>query len=160
MKDNFKVKRKNRGGIEEAISVDLVNDIDVGRKVKRWKDRPYESEKGERNKEKTVKDSDKKEEETSKEKRLIQENIGKNRDKDISNNNIEIDKITEPMMMEDTSEEELAREEDLTLSEDKEDGFRTVVRRSQNKAFEKLVQIKGIFTDIDRMTEEDRIIGE
>lgn len=128
--------------------------------MKRWKDRPYESEKGERNKEKTVKDSDKKEEETSKEKRLIQENIGKNRDKDISNNNIEIDKITEPMMMEDTSEEELAREEDLTLSEDKEDGFRTVVRRSQNKAFEKLVQIKGIFTDIDRMTEEDRIIGE
>lgn len=128
--------------------------------MKRWKDRHYESEKGERNKEKTVKDSDKKEEETSKEKRLIQENIGKNRDKDISNNNIEIDKITEPMMMEDTSEEELAREEDLTLSEDKEDGFRTVVWRSRNKAFEKLVQIKGIFTDIDRMTEEDRIIGE
>lgn len=128
--------------------------------MKRRKDRPYESEKGERNKEKTVKDSDKKEEETSKEKRLIQENIGKNRDKDISNNNIEIDKITELMMMEDTSEEELAREEDLTLSEDKEDSFRTVVRRSRNKAFEKLVQIKGIFTDIDRMTEEDRIIGE
>lgn len=128
--------------------------------MKRKKDRPYESEKGGRNKEKTVKDSDKKEEETSKEKRLIQENIGKNRDKDISNNNIEIDKITEPMMMEDTSEEELAREEDLTLSEDKEDSFRTVVRRSRNKAFEKLVQIKGIFTDIDRMTEEDRIIGE
>lgn len=127
--------------------------------MKRRKDRPYESEKGERNKEKTVKDSGKKEEETSKEKRLIQENIGKNRDKDISNN-IEIDKITELMMMEDTSEEELAREEDLTLSEDKEDGFRTVVRRSRNKAFEKLVQIKGIFTDIDRMTEEDRIIGE
>lgn len=50
--------------------------------MKRRKDRPYESEKGERNKEKTVKDSDKKEEETSKEKRLIQENIGKNRDKD------------------------------------------------------------------------------
>lgn len=128
--------------------------------MKRRKDRHYESEKGERNKEKTVKDSDKKEEETSKEKRLIQENIDKNRDKDISNNNIEIDKITEPMMMEDTSEEELAREEDLTLSEDKEDGFRTVVRRSRNKTFEKLVQIKGIFTDIDRMTEEDRIIGE
>lgn len=103
--------------------------------MKRRKDRPYESEKGEKNKEKTVKDSDKKEEETSKEKRLIQENIGKNRDKDISNNNIEIDKITEPMMMEDTSEEKLAREEDLTLSEDKEDGFRTVVRRSRNKAF-------------------------
>lgn len=128
--------------------------------MKRRKDGSYESEKGERNKEKTVKDLDKKEEETSKEKRLIQENIGKNRDKDISNNNIEIDKITQPMMMEDTSEEELVREEDLTLSEDKEDGFRTVIRRSRNKAFEKLVQIKGIFTDIDRMTEEDRIIGE
>lgn len=128
--------------------------------MKRRKDRLYESEKGERNKEKTVKDSDKKEEETSKEKRLIQENIDKNRDKDISNNNIEIDKITEPMMMEDTFEEELTIEEDLTLSEDKEDGFRTVVRRSRNKVFEKLVQIKGIFTDIDRMTEEDRIIGE
>lgn len=35
MKDNFKVKRKNRGGVEEAISVDLVNDIDVRRKVKK-----------------------------------------------------------------------------------------------------------------------------
>lgn len=35
MKDNFKVKRKNRRGVEEAISVDLVNDIDVGRKVKK-----------------------------------------------------------------------------------------------------------------------------
>lgn len=35
MKDNFKVKRKNRGGVEEAISVDFVNDIDVGRKVKK-----------------------------------------------------------------------------------------------------------------------------
>lgn len=159
MKDNFKVKRKNRGGVEEAISVDLVNDIDVGRKAKK-----SEKEGGERNKEKAVKDSDKKEEETSKEKRLIQENIGKNRDKDISNNNIEIDKITEPMMMEDTSEEELAREEDLTLSEDKEDDFRIVnssqENSSRNKAFEKLVQIKGIFIDIDRMTEEDRIIGE
>lgn len=35
MKDNFKVKRKDRGGIEEAISVDFVNDIGVGRKVKK-----------------------------------------------------------------------------------------------------------------------------
>lgn len=35
MKDNFKIKRKNRGEVEEAISVDLVNDIDVGRKVKK-----------------------------------------------------------------------------------------------------------------------------
>lgn len=34
--------------------------------MKRRKDRLYESEKGGRNKEKTVKDSDKKEEETSK----------------------------------------------------------------------------------------------
>lgn len=35
MKDNFKVKRKDRGGVEEVISVDLVNDIGVGRKVKK-----------------------------------------------------------------------------------------------------------------------------
>lgn len=35
MKDNFKVKRKDRGGVEKAISVDLVNDIGVGRKVKK-----------------------------------------------------------------------------------------------------------------------------
>lgn len=48
------------------------------------------------------------------------------------------------------SEKELIRRE-----EEKDDGFRIVTRKRPNKAFEKIVQVKGVFKDFKNMSEEE-----
>lgn len=49
----------------------------------------------------------------------------------------------------------ISEKEPIRKEEEKDDGFKVVTRKRPNKAFEKIVQVKGDFKDFKTMSEEE-----
>lgn len=49
----------------------------------------------------------------------------------------------------------ISEKEPIRREEEKDDGFRVVTRKRPNKAFENIVQVKGVFKDFKNMSEEE-----
>lgn len=161
MKEKPGVNRKDRERTDEKnLNSDKDNigkDMGGGGKTKKnlkSKDRPYEAEREERNKEKIIKETDKKRKEKKKYNGIDQRNMCS--DRDIENiNNRKMGNTNEPMMIEITKEKEPIRKGEEMQKGDKKDGFQTVIRKRRNKAFEKITKVKGIFKNIINLTEEE-----
>lgn len=159
MKEKPGVNRKDRERTDEKnLNSDKDNigkDMGGGGKTKKnlkSKDRPYEAEREERNKEKIIKETNKKEK--KKKNGIDQRNMCS--DRDIENiNNKKMSNTNEPMMIKITKEKEPIRKGEEMQKGDKKDGFQTVIRKRRNKTFEKITKVKGIFKNIINLTEEE-----